>query len=536
MESTTSTITNRCADENSHDGCTKLGVNTNTPPDIPSKQIEHIEVAFTEDNGNTPFEWLTNFASLRHLILPSRIVFGPLSSTLPFVQKETSVTSTCNEEPLTPPQTDDSASSDNECQNRHQNRQPQCIKLNALHVGCGTSTVGESLLYLTENVSVCKGDSASNCISQQEFVMPQYKLQYGHVVNVDIDNTALDTMKNRWKLLDMKHNGMCGKMDWRYVDFQNEESCRVALDPLYRTISSSCSQGLVGGYFDLVFDKSTLDCLLCSESDAVAGLLCEVYRALRIPCLNPTECTDDINLDHLSWGGIYVLITFHPLEFIRQLLIRLPGAEWMVEHEVVRREVEDVGASVAIENCDHKNNEEVMTRFDLSSHCIMSTGIRNYQMQQTDGIGQDVTKTAWSSGTFEPDENYRKTVNVFTCRRLSRQETSASSTPILDRDEVRQHVEQCCNEWYKTTNPMVTDEREREIAISFSRATGGNNVTRSLDLKQCYAVLFTELEREHLPFEYFLDDWEAYCSGQGNIKVRDRMTLEVALDFLREMQ
>ena len=45
-----------------------------------------------------------------------------------------------------------------------------------------------------------------------------------------------------------------------------------------------------GGCFDLVLDKSTLDCLLCAETSVVAQFLCEVYRALRIPTSDFSEC------------------------------------------------------------------------------------------------------------------------------------------------------------------------------------------------------------------------------------------------------
>jgi mRNA deadenylase 3'-5' endonuclease subunit Ccr4 len=104
---------------------------------------DHLLIAakfqFANENGqidqipeasNSPFEWLTNFQSLRHLLLPSSIVFA------------------------SPPPSVGNASSE------------RCLKLNALHVGCGTSTVAESLLCLHEkNI----GDG--------------YRLQYGYVVN-----------------------------------------------------------------------------------------------------------------------------------------------------------------------------------------------------------------------------------------------------------------------------------------------------------------------------------------------------------------
>ncbi|CAE7842713.1 EEF1AKNMT [Symbiodinium necroappetens] len=59
------------------------------------------------------------------------------------------------------------------------------------------------------------------------------------------------------------------------------------------------SEVVVDGTADLVVDKSTLDCLLCS--DAAAGLICCVYRMLRT-------------------GGFYVVISFHDTDFLVSLL------------------------------------------------------------------------------------------------------------------------------------------------------------------------------------------------------------------------
>jgi SAM-dependent methyltransferase len=426
----------------------------------------------THNVGNSPFEWLTNFTSLKHLLLPSKIVLHP-SSILPCSYDEPSK------------HLDDTSNNSTH------------VKLNALHVGCGTSTVGESLLLLRERVLGAD---------------VEYTMLYGHVVNVDIDNAALDSMEHRWR---ERIIAEVGEMDWRFIDFAKEETCREALDPYYHSSN--------GGYFDLVIDKSTFDCLLCAESEAVAGLLCQVYRALRVPFAN---C--EMVRDSLSWGGVYVMITFHPVEFVREMLTHLPGAEWSVDHEVVRREVEDVGASSKdiIATVD-----EIITRYDKETNCITSTGVRKVDDAISKTNQQSPSASAWSSGCFEPDENYRRTISVFTCRRLP----SNSTIPnfILDRDAVRQHVEKSCNEWYKATNPMVTIEREKEISLAFAKAAAGSD---TLELKQCYDVIFTDLEKEHLTFEYFLEDWQAYCEKHVDVLQQDCMTLKVALDFLREMQ
>lgn len=434
----------------------------------------HTKLMASQDKSNAPFEWLTNFASLQHLLLPSRIVFNPVSALSLIDSKDQ--------------QSDEVNGVDT-------------LKLSALHVGCGTSTVGESLLLLQENVTV------SDVSSDKQ----RYNMQYGHVVNVDIDDNALNSMQLRWK--GCVTDADVGEMDWRYIDFSREDTCREALDSFYQS---------GGGFFDLVLDKSTFDCLLCAESEAVTGLLCEVYHALRVPSMKNKE-----RMSPCQWGGAYVLVTFHPVDFVREMLTNIPGAQWSVHHEIVRREVEDFGTDAA-----RATNVCVeTTRYDKETNCITSTGIRNNQ-EVTDEQNHLQIQSAWTSGTFEPDENYRRTISVFTCRRVHT--NSPAQRYTLDREEVRRHVQKCCNEHYKITNPMVTAEREEEISFAFAKPPASESGT--LDLRQCYDIIFTAAEKEHLEYEYFLEDWYAYCENHADVAARDSMTLKVALDFLREMQ
>ncbi|KAL7526780.1 hypothetical protein ACHAXR_001649 [Thalassiosira sp. AJA248-18] len=452
--------------------------------------MNHALSQTTGASSDAPFEWLTSFRSLRHLVLPSRVVFG---SSLPSTEDDTSGSST-------------TASPAPE--------QPS-VKLNALHVGCGTSTAGESLLCLRERTG-------------------NQLLQYGHVINVDNDQHALDSMQNRWEKrkpqpMDKKTNqqkGM-GTMEWKCLDFKSDQSCRSALDGVYRQLRQNDATTFVepGGCFDLVLDKSTLDCLLCAETNVVAQLLCEVYRALRVP--NPS-----------SLGGVYVLVTFHPVEFVERLLTQLPGADWLVEHEIVKRAVEDINV-VGIGEVDEVTYDSKSSKDNTIKKCVPSS-------------------SAWSSGTFHPDENYRKTVNIFTCRRCCSlaesltDELSPLPSYILDQEQVRRHIQRTCDEWYKTTNPMVTSEREEELRMAFLGAAAAKmkiddeekcnqpfSIDVTLDLDQCYEILFTEAEKEHLSFEYFLEDWDAYCeraNSDNRIMHRGGMTVAIALDFLKEMQ
>eukprot|EP00984_Skeletonema_dohrnii_P011329 scaffold4513_cov113-Skeletonema_dohrnii-CCMP3373.AAC.3 len=429
--------------------------------------------------SSSPFEWLTNFQSLRHLVLPSYIV-GDVSPP--------------------PPSSVGSAS------HKH------TLKLNALHVGCGTSTVGESLLCLREK------DVYGN------------QLQYGHVVNVDIDKDALGVMQHRWRQRELQTQQLdditLGVMDWRYLDFKSEESCRLALDPLYRNLlrlqSPNHSNNELGGYFDLVLDKSTLDCLLCSETDVVSVFLCEVYRALRIPT-SRSESSLDADYKHSS-GGVYVLVTFHPLEFIQQLLAELPGAHLEIEYEVIKRKADIVNTIDALE-VDEVVSGKNQSEFDPETYLPPAS-------------------SAWISGSFSPDENYRKTITVFTCRRLPN--PGQEETYTLDRQLVREHIESTCDKWYQTTSPMVTNEREATLRLDFQNAILSHQRAESslkeeevtLDLKTCYELMFTEEEKKVLPFDYFIEDWEAYCQNlrRGEGFPLQGMTINTAIDFLKEMQ
>jgi hypothetical protein len=439
-------------------------------------------------------------------------------------------------------------------------------------------------------------------------------LRYGNVINVDNDVQALEKMRRRWEgrartttttttttrrrrmeirndieeesdanYYDDDDDGeSSGKMEWICIDYGSDESCESAMDGVYRRLmdadrrtagssSSSCvgdgDESGGGGCFDLVLDKSTLDCLLCAETSIVARFLCEVYRALRPPPPPPhhsppslaSHADDDRDIDvsrdktpRRIWGGAYVLVSFHPVEFVEKLLMRLPGADWHVEHEVIRREVEDVApvnggvVHVVVEDeVDHDASNDIATPAG-EANCPPSS-------------------YAWSSGTFRPDENYRKTVNVYTCRRCRSTRADADDyAPLcpaagnlrLDREEVRMHVERTCDEWYRATNPMLTSEREGELRAAFKRMAAKMNTTGDdrggkdaaelsscddvmLDLETCYEIIFTAAEKEHLAYEHFIEDWRAYClRGDSDDSSHDeeRMTVSTALDFLTEMQ
>jgi hypothetical protein len=219
-----------------------------------------------------------------------------------------------------------------------------------------------------------------------------------------------------------------------------------------------------------------------------------------------------------------------------KLLNDLPGADWTVEYEVIKREIEEiklVNTVCSIENLEDDKSNNTTQTFTVNKASASSS-------------------SAWqSSGTFEPNENYRRTITVFTCRRdspvKSKKDEGMSSllqpSYMLDMEQVRMHIEQTCDDWYKATNPMVTNERVVNIRTAFVNETvlklhdDTNEVI--LDLKTCYHILFTDSEKEHLDYDHFLEDWDAYYNDKysDNESIRcEGMTVEIALDFLKEMQ
>jgi hypothetical protein len=146
----------------------------------------------------------------------------------------------------------------------------------ALHIGSGSSTVGE---FLVEELS------------------------YNRVLDVDKDEETLQRMKQRWYEKCANTGVEASRLQHVIVDF-----------------TTSRIKSAEDASFSLVLDKSTLDCTLCSDN-ATAALLIEVYRCLAV-------------------GGIYLLISFHEKDLLLPLLQDLPGAEWEVTCQTMARQVE----------------------------------------------------------------------------------------------------------------------------------------------------------------------------------------------------
>lgn len=311
---------------------------------------------------------------------------------------------------------------------------------NILNLGCGSSVVGE---WLVED------------------------LDYGRILNVDVDDEVIQRMGRRWKNKYSTDEAMQSRNVYECVDVSIRDDEKSQLSSSAAALFSEDTEHPM---FDIVLDKSTLDCTLCSAT-ASTGLLRLMYK-------------------HLKPGGYYVVVTFHDLHGLMLPLIQdLPGANWQsVTHSELARQVEDLVG----------NNNAAP---------ILST----------------VPDTMLST----------KTVNIIVCQKA---QIDSETNKLLDWDVIQKHIENANNAWYQTINPLLSDERKQQIEQAFvdRLAAGGE-----LELPACYEILFTIPEREHLTYEYFMEDWEAYvvaAAEKGNAIANDAMSLETALDFLQEMQ
>jgi hypothetical protein len=354
----------------------------------------------------------------------------------------------------------------------------------ALHVGCGSSTAGEFLVQ---------------------------SMGFSKVVNVDRDYEAMKLMQERWLAIaadDVDKDGattsqsLVSKIEFRIMDFTKE-----SLPSNY--INS----------FDLVLDKSTLDCTLCSDT-ATAALLVQVYQTLKVN------------------GGVYLVISFHDVDLLLPLLRDLPGAQWTVEHTTMDRQVEQLS---------------------VTEKCVST------QLQRQ-GASSVVDTT--TSSPSSPSHHYPKPLNVMIARRsfqqneinddvVHRDNVIANST--LEFEAVYEHVHRVNDQWFRVQQPLLTPKRIQELKEAFRGGARNDddddddddernvdiNPTKSQDipLEKAFCILFTDAERELLTFDHFLEDWEAFVEKKGlsgntyaNEHRTRTMTYETAVDFLTEMQ
>jgi hypothetical protein len=452
-------------------------------------------------------------------------------------------------------------------------RQQQMETKRVLHVGCGSSLVGELIVmeqlgdrHPNHNVddggvAVTTTTATTTTSTHNNKNMSMNTIS---VVNVDCDIETLQWMQQRWQEQVQEQPSITDNaMQFVQADF---------------TVPNALQS--MDGYatqFDVIVDKSTLDCMLCTDTGAV-GLLLEVYRLLKDRRDDDDdeeeEDADDDNTDSGNKNGVYLVVSFHPPEFIVPLLANLPGADWEVSSTCIPRHMEPLnhnkhGPAHPVENKVHA-------------------------MEFNSGVTTDTTTPetnfTWSSGTFQPDERYLKTVTVVQCR-LRRQrrrqchddedatDTSSYTQGCLDWDTVHQHVRTTNQQWYQQMNPMLTTDRIRNIEQAFANhhhdgdngtidstttatttttSGGGDNVEdqpHELNLSDCYHILLTDGERENLEYEDFVDDWKSFLlatpqqsntnsnsytdnsnNASSSILPSDRMSCSTAIAFFRAMQ
>jgi len=296
--------------------------------------------------------------------------------------------------------------------------------LRVLHVGSGTSILGELLAVLQDD-------------------------RWNHnvvVVNADKDQQNLLRMKHQWNRFceRQQDSSLKQKVSFCHVDFAKQQV------------------PYPDGSFDLVLDKSTLDCILCSHNEATAALLLQVYRSLK------------------PQGGRYILISFHNIGLLMPLLRDLPGAQWQVDCKQITRHV------------------ETAVSYTLPSNLTPCT----------------------------PTTTPSKPLNVLIAKRHSHHERDSA----LSLDAAIEHVRNVSNTWFQQQHPILTPTRVDELQTSFATP---------LPLPTAFQALFTPQEKEHLTYEHFLQDWEAFSSSDAykyDPAMPQVVTLDLAIQFLKEMQ
>ena len=354
-----------------------------------------------DDDSIRPFEWLTSPASLTPILQQEVAKFPPSSS-------------------------------------KQQGSNNNDAVLNVLHVGSGSSIWAEYLL-------------------NHAYFFPKIAA----IVNVDKDEATLQSMRARWVKEQQRH-GRRGDDHDSFLSTDKDEWNDELSFQRFHKLKFQCVD-LVDqpiphpdGSFDIVLDKSTLDCTLCSDK-ATAWLLHEVYRLL-----NPN-------------GGVYILVSFHPLELLLPLLRDCPGTDWIVSYSVIRRQVEDLvkGSSTTMKQDSTSTSDHVGT---------------------SDSNGSNNNDTMEGTAGLDPTDR-RKMVNVLVARRCSGDCGGGNSEAVinsnnnnkaggLDVDAIYQHTHRTNDHWYKAQHPFLTPDRLREVRQAFAKHEDGSGPHHNV-IKSC---------------------------------------------------
>lgn len=413
-----------------------------------------------------PFEWLTSSTSLKLHLLDALH----------------SIDTNCTTTSITGLVKVDSISKTQDCTNPYQK--------SVLHVGCGSSLLGEHLLEDLE-----------------------YNVQY--VLNVDSDDETLQRMKRRWESKNFS-NGFCETVPVRknskILDFQ-----RIELSNYDTKIDAP------DNFFDMIVDKSTLDCLLCSPDEAVAALLTEAYRLLKPD------------------GGVYLIVSFQSVGLLLPLLQDLPNADWDVSIEIMNRQSENLEEYTAPNR--QQSPKQICTNTlarDSSSLPVNDNLNYNKGIERTDNEElEHFISSKPNTLTWDLDDNKYRTVKIVKCRRSQKSSFGVSnnqstSSNHLEWEKVCNHIRETNDLWFQQSNPFLTDTRIKEIYHAFSLTSSA-----TVPLVEAYEILFSEEEKVHYLFKQdFLQDW--YVFFERNRKTsrlsEGAMSVETAIAFLKEVQ
>ena len=485
-------------------------------------------------NENRPFEWLTSPESLQSLI-DKHVLFLRNDNNVP----QDNDGRCCN--------TDDN-NNDNKKKisnrggdsNNDGDSDSDCDGRRVLHIGCGSSLWGEYLIRNQYDKIHQKHQEPQQQHQQQQSCRRRRRRRrrrrhWEKVVNVDRDAVIMDQMEQRWTNIVSKSN----------KDYQNRYHNASETMVNDNLSSSSTSPPLKlqqemmefvtldfattklpfeDGYFNVVLDKSTLDCTLCSDV-STAHMLVEIYRTLS------------------QNDGRYILISFHDIELLVPLLRDLPGAHWTVETTTMSRRIE---------------------RHEVSGNSTI--GGMTCPAETPPPTSTTVSDSTISDG--------QKPLNVLIIRKIKSNTTPEIENDYheangykLDYDEVCHHIHETNNGWFQIHNPLLTAERIDGIRQAFQsqqqqqqqrqQEQEQENEKLVLSLEDAYHVLFTDAEREHLTIEHFLEDWDAYCDteegtfygvvagssinsscleGGGRRRRRDEVSFDQAIKFLEFSQ
>jgi len=216
------------------------------------------------------------------------------------------------------------------------------------------------------------------------------------------------------------------------------------------------------------------------------------------------------------------------------LLQELPGAQWSVQSSTMERQVECVGGK---QTC--KENLAGSSSIPTTLPSQSSPSIPNQKPLNV------LVATCHQNGISE----------------VMSEGSISESYHSLDFDKVCQHVHQVNDQWFQEQQPLLTEERIQDLKRAFGVLDKvHNNVavdgtvancfddqekedqsssSKILSLEEAFAVLFTEAEREHLTFEHFLEDWDAFEEARKMSTATSSatsITFDVALQFLQETQ